>query len=113
MTDATLPQLPEPDQISYVTDSVMRKYEVRSFTDGQMHAYAQTAVAPLLVRIEVLEKALSDLYVKCPTSLECKDFHHSKGERHAVDGPCGPADDFIAALSAASAALQQQQVKGK
>lgn len=37
--------LPEPAQISYVTDSVMRSHEVRSYTAGQMRAYAAEQVA--------------------------------------------------------------------
>ena len=37
--------LPEPAQTSYVTDSVMRSYEVRSYTDSQMRDYAAKAVA--------------------------------------------------------------------
>lgn len=39
-----LPELPEPAQVSYVTDSVMRSYEVRSFNADQMRAYAASAV---------------------------------------------------------------------
>ncbi len=51
-----LPPLPEPSQTSHVTDSVMRKLEVRTFTADQMQAYARTATAPLMARIVELEK---------------------------------------------------------
>lgn len=54
-----------------------------------------------------LVKALNDLYLACPTSLECKDFHHSKSERHSGDQPCKPAAAFLLSLSAARAALEQ------
>ena len=37
--------LPEAAQIAYVTDSVMRSHEVRSYTASQMRAYAAQAVA--------------------------------------------------------------------
>jgi hypothetical protein len=42
---AELPPLPEPDQHSYVADSVMRQLTVLSFTADQMRAYALAAVA--------------------------------------------------------------------
>lgn len=54
-----------------------------------------------------LKEALNDLYLACPTSLECKDFHHSKSERHSGDQPCKPAAAFLLSLSAARAALEQ------
>lgn len=56
------------------------------------------------VNAELVE-ALKDLYFACPTSLECKDFHHSKAERHAFDQPCKPATDFLLSLAKARAAL--------
>lgn len=42
-----LPPLPEPDIISYVTDSVMRSYELHSFSEQQMRAYALASLASL------------------------------------------------------------------
>lgn len=51
------PDMPEPAQISYVTDSVMRSLEVRSFTDRQIHerdAQWLEMVGPLVEAMEQL-----------------------------------------------------------
>lgn len=43
--EGDLPPLPEPAQTSHVTDSVMRKLEVRTHTADQMREYARLALA--------------------------------------------------------------------
>lgn len=43
LTDQLGP-LPEPAQMSFLVDSVMRRYEVRSYTADQMRAYAAAAI---------------------------------------------------------------------
>ena len=49
--------------------------------------------------------ALRALYLAAPTSVDCKDFHHSRSERHALVGECKPAADYLAALSGARIAI--------
>jgi hypothetical protein len=55
-----LPELPEPDQVSYVIDSVMRKYEVRTFTADQMREYARTAVSAALAAAQAEQTKPTD-----------------------------------------------------
>jgi len=48
---------------------------------------------------DALLVALNRLYVACPTSLECRHFHHSKREQHSFLEQCGPADEYLEALN--------------
>lgn len=52
-----------------------------------------------------LREALQRLYIAAPTSLECKDFHHSKREQHCYDEKCGPAQKYLAALKQVAEAI--------
>ena len=57
--------------------------------------------------------ALNRLYVACPTTLECRHFHHSKREHHSYIEPCGPANEYIEALHGASDVIKAAKEQGK
>lgn len=58
--------------------------------------------------ITELRAALRALYLAAPTSLECNDFHHAHGDRHAYGEECKPREEYLRALSAARAALDRR-----
>lgn len=69
-----LPPLPEPAQVSYVTDSVMRRHEVRSFTASQTLAFGQQCrdEARAQVANELLaEIALEGFGCACEPNVQC------------------------------------------
>mgnify|MGYP000635539656 CR=1 FL=1 len=54
---------------------------------------------------KVLRDALKTLYLTCPTTLDCRNFHHSKSEEHSYLASCKPAADYEAALKQSREAL--------
>ena len=58
----------------------------------------RNVAADLLKQRDDLLFALNRLYIACPTTLECRHFHHGKQDRHSYLEACGPADEYIDAL---------------
>ncbi len=55
-------------------------------------------VVDLVKQRDDLLFALNRLYIACPKTLMCQNFHHSKKDRHSYIEACGPADEYIDAL---------------
>lgn len=109
-----MPPLPETDHKRELNRLLNKFFVACTFGDDntkrmavgkELHEFVDGVAAPLIARVAELQAALNELYVTCPTSLECKDFHHSKSERHSGDQPCKPAADFLSALTKARTAL--------
>lgn len=73
--------------------------------DAQTHDILLGAAQDSAKRLQVencrLRTTLNDLYVAAPTTLECQHFHHSKSEQYHSVGECGPAKDYVKALTQA------------
>ena len=61
--------------------------------------------------LEVAREALNDLYISCPTSLECHQFHHAKRDRHSALDECKPREEYLSAIKRAHEALAK--IKGE
>lgn len=59
----------------------------------------------LRTKNKTLRDALKTLYLTCPTTLDCRNFHHSKSEQHSYLDSCKPAADYEAALKQSREAL--------
>lgn len=55
-----LPPLQEPDQVSYVTDSLSRVYEVRSYTSDQMRAHERAVLEAVAAWLESRAQQLAE-----------------------------------------------------
>ena len=55
-------------------------------------------VVDLVKQRDDLLFALNRLYIACPTTLECRHFHHGKQDRHSYLESCGPSEEYIDAL---------------
>ena len=77
-----------------------------SVANGNFIAAANPAtIIHLLDLIAQCKGALRDLYVSCPTSLECQSFHHSKREQHSYKDECGPRESYLDAIKKSAEAL--------
>ena len=73
--------------------------------DWRLHnSESAPPAAPAPMNQELLA-ALRALYVAAPTSTDCNAFHHSAAERHGLGDRCKPAQDYLAALEQAGAAI--------
>ena len=55
-----------------------------------------------------LWKALcKQLWVACPTTLECRAFHHAKQDQHRMTETCRPQEGYLAAIDAVNQAMRE------
>lgn len=55
-----------------------------------------------------LWKALcKQLWVACPTTLECRAFHHAKQDQHRMTETCRPQEEYLAAIDAVNQAMRE------
>ena len=62
---------------------------------------------------DALLKALRQLCIACPSSLECNDFDHRHADRHSFTEECRPAGAYMSALEQAKAAMASSSKGGK
>lgn len=90
-------------------DEWVREQQAEAHWEKQLtEAYASGRKDEREEWLPVLE-ALKALYVAAPTSSECRDFHHSKSERHSSGEECAPREAYFAALRAARAAINKAE----
>ena len=71
------------------------------------------AIKDLRAERDALLKALKQLCIACPSSLECGDFDHRHPDRHSFTEECRPAHAYMSALEQAKAAMSSSSKEGK
>jgi hypothetical protein len=85
----------------------LRRLEAENRTQAEDYKGLCQAYDQEKAKSRELLEALKRLYFAAPTSLECSAFHHSKKEQHGYGDECGPAKEYLAALSDSLAAIKK------
>ena len=87
-------------KLAAAEQDVYKEYEERLSAMREQLAEAQKDTA--------LWRALcKQLWVACPTTLECRAFHHAKQDQHRMTETCRPQEEYLAAIDAVNQAMRE------